>query len=149
MRFAVSEEADRCTGQPLAFGRCFSCFLSPRGNSGRMKYLPRHVTKLVRKPGILVSLLAGALWASSSASASTLSWNPAGPDGGDARSLAAAPGTPGHLFLGTTNSWIYESTDGAQTWHRLAHLASDDTLIVDHIVIDRSDPSLLFAAAWT
>jgi photosystem II stability/assembly factor-like uncharacterized protein len=80
--------------------------------------------------------------------AAVIPWNSVGPDGGDARSIAQSPGDPGHLYLGTTNSWIYESTDGARTWHRLARL-SDETLIIDHIVIDRSDPAVLFAAAWT
>jgi photosystem II stability/assembly factor-like uncharacterized protein len=76
-------------------------------------------------------------------------WNAVGPDGGDARSIAAVPGDPSHLYLGTTNSWIYESTDEGESWHRLAKLKSDDNLVVDHIVINQANSSVLYAAAWT
>ena len=34
-------------------------------------------------------------------------WNAVGPAGGDARAFGAVPGEPNHLYLGTTNSWIY------------------------------------------
>ena len=40
------------------------------------------------------------------------SWSIVGPAGGDARAFAAVPGQPDHLYLGTTNSWVYESSDG-------------------------------------
>jgi photosystem II stability/assembly factor-like uncharacterized protein len=76
-------------------------------------------------------------------------WNAVGPDGGDARSIAAVPDDPSHLYLGTTNSWIYESTDGAASWHRLAKLESDDNLVVDHVVVNQANSSVLYAAAWT
>ena len=49
-------------------------------------------------------------------------WVPVGPDGGDARSFAADPTDSRHLYLGTTNSWIYESLDEGGAWHRLAKL---------------------------
>ena len=75
-------------------------------------------------------------------------WNTIGPDGGDARSLEAVPGKPDHLYLGTTNSWIYESADGGATWRRLAKLDAGDDLVVDDIVVDGGNPSLIFAAAW-
>ena len=76
-------------------------------------------------------------------------WSAVGPDGGDARSIAAIPGDPAHLFLGTTNSWIYESSDGGVSWHRLAKLESADDLVIDHIVVDAANPAILYAAAWT
>src|ERR1700735_5844103 len=47
-------------------------------------------------------------------------WTVVGPAGGDARAFAAFPGQPKHLLLGTTNSWLYESTDDGGSWHRLA-----------------------------
>lgn len=75
-------------------------------------------------------------------------WIPVGPDGGDARVLAAVPGQPNHLYAGTTNSLIYESTDEGADWHRLAKLDSVDDLVVDHILVDPQDHSLLYAAAW-
>ena len=76
-------------------------------------------------------------------------WSAVGPEGGDARSFAAVSGEPNHLYLGTTTSWIYESEDGGANWHRLAKLDSDDTLVVDHIVVDEADSKIIFAAAWS
>jgi photosystem II stability/assembly factor-like uncharacterized protein len=76
-------------------------------------------------------------------------WSADGPDGGDARALAAVPGQPSHLYLGTTDSWIYESLDSGASWHRLSKLASPDNLILDHIVVDAANPSIVYAAAWT
>jgi photosystem II stability/assembly factor-like uncharacterized protein len=75
-------------------------------------------------------------------------WTTIGPAGGDARAFAAVPGQPRHLFLGATNSWLYESVDGGATWRRLSKLDSSDDLILDHIVVDRADPSTVFVAAW-
>ncbi len=75
-------------------------------------------------------------------------WSAIGPAGGDARALAAVPGHPQHLYLGTTNSWIYESMDGGASWHRLAKLDGTDDLILDHIVVDQADPATIYAAAW-
>src|ERR1700721_1140696 len=71
-----------------------------------------------------------------------------GPDGGDARSFAAVPGQPNHLYLGTTGSWIYESTDRGANWHRLAKLDSTDDMVLENLVVDESAPSTIYAAAW-
>jgi len=68
--------------------------------------------------------------------------------GGDARSLAAVPGDPHHLYMGTTNSWIYESVDGGTSWRRLSKLDPADDLVVDHIIVDPANPARVFAAAW-
>jgi photosystem II stability/assembly factor-like uncharacterized protein len=75
-------------------------------------------------------------------------WNAVGPVGGDARSFAAVPGQPQHLYLGTTNSWLYESTNGGSSWHRLAKLDQADDLILDHILVDPANPARIFVAAW-
>jgi photosystem II stability/assembly factor-like uncharacterized protein len=75
-------------------------------------------------------------------------WNAVGPAGGDARALAAVPGQPRHLYLGTTNSWLYESLDGGSSWHRLAKLDLLDDLILDQIVVDHANPATVFVAAW-
>jgi photosystem II stability/assembly factor-like uncharacterized protein len=83
--------------------------------------------------------------------ASTLlshAWVSVGPDGGDARSLAADPRNPKHLYLGTTSSWVYESQDGGNHWRRLAKLGNGDDLIVDNIFVDSSDPQTLVAGVW-
>ncbi|MGD0547834.1 MAG: transcriptional regulator, partial [Terracidiphilus sp.] len=75
-------------------------------------------------------------------------WGAIGPAGGDARAFAAVPGQPRHLYLGTTNSWLYESLDGGASWHRLAKLDTFDDLILDHIVVDRANPATVYVAAW-
>jgi photosystem II stability/assembly factor-like uncharacterized protein len=76
------------------------------------------------------------------------SWSVVGPDGGDARAFAEVPSQPNHLYLGTTNSWLYESTDGGASWHRLAKLDPADGFVLDSIVVDSSQPSTLFVGAW-
>jgi photosystem II stability/assembly factor-like uncharacterized protein len=80
-------------------------------------------------------------------SAQTL-WKAVGPDGGDARAFAAVPGHPDHLYLGTLNSWLYESLDEGTTWHRLARIGAVDGLVLDSILVDASDPSRIFVAGW-
>jgi photosystem II stability/assembly factor-like uncharacterized protein len=71
-----------------------------------------------------------------------------GPDGGDARAFASVPGEPRHLYLGTTNSWLYESLDEGATWHRLAKLDRGDGFVLDSIVVDSANPSTLYVGAW-
>jgi photosystem II stability/assembly factor-like uncharacterized protein len=80
--------------------------------------------------------------------AAQVSWTPVGPDGGDARALAAVPGQPRHLYLGTTNSLIYESTDEGASWRRLAKLDSGDDLVIDNILVDPANSAHLYAGAW-
>jgi photosystem II stability/assembly factor-like uncharacterized protein len=76
------------------------------------------------------------------------SWVPVGPDGGDARSFAGDPTDSKHIYLGTTNSWIYQTKDGGATWQRLAKLSKKDDLILDNVVVDESDPKTLYVGAW-
>lgn len=76
------------------------------------------------------------------------SWTAAGPDGGDARAIAAVPGDPNHLYLGTTASWLYESRDSGAKWHRLAKMPGQGQLVLDHIVIDPDAPATIYVAAW-
>jgi len=68
--------------------------------------------------------------------------------GGDARAFAAVPGEPHHLYLGATNSWLYESVDGGASWHRLSKLDASDDLVLDHIIVDAANPATVFVAAW-
>ncbi len=75
-------------------------------------------------------------------------WKAIGPAGGDARAFAAVPGQPQHLYLGATNSWLYESVDGGASWHRLSKLDSSDDLVLDHIVVDPANPAIVYVAAW-
>jgi photosystem II stability/assembly factor-like uncharacterized protein len=75
-------------------------------------------------------------------------WTAVGPAGGDARAFAPVSGQPGHLYLGTTNSWVYESLDQGGTWHRLARLDPEEDLVVDSIVVDSAHSSVIFAGGW-
>ncbi|HEX3986971.1 MAG TPA: transcriptional regulator [Acidobacteriaceae bacterium] len=50
--------------------------------------------------------------------------------------------------MGTPDSWIYVSNDGGSSWSRLAHLGQQDNLVVDSLVVDRSDPRTLYAGVW-
>jgi photosystem II stability/assembly factor-like uncharacterized protein len=76
------------------------------------------------------------------------SWTAVGPAGGDARALTAVPGQPSHLYLGTTNSWLYESKDEGASWRRLAKLDPADGFVLDSIVVDSADTSTLYVGAW-
>jgi len=78
-------------------------------------------------------------------------WHSIGPYGGDARSFAAVPGEPQHIYLGDIDNWIFESRDGGATWTRLSRVGAADDLsdfIVDSIVVDESDHNTLFAGVW-
>jgi photosystem II stability/assembly factor-like uncharacterized protein len=77
-----------------------------------------------------------------------VNWLPFGPDGGDARSFAADPHDPSHLYLGTVTGWIYESRDGGGEWKRLASVGKRDDLALDSIVVDASNPKHLLVGAW-
>jgi photosystem II stability/assembly factor-like uncharacterized protein len=82
------------------------------------------------------------------ADARAVTWFPFGPDGGDARSFAADPTDHLHLYLGTANGWIYQSRDGGKKWTRLASIGRRDDLVIDHILVDPTDPKHLVAGAW-
>jgi photosystem II stability/assembly factor-like uncharacterized protein len=102
-----------------------------------------------RRPSRLVSgsfLLAAALLAPVLSAQSK--WSAVGPDGGDARSFAAAPSQPSHIYLGTTHGWIFESFDKGATWHRLALLDPTEDLVIDNILVDSTNPERIWASGW-
>jgi photosystem II stability/assembly factor-like uncharacterized protein len=101
-----------------------------------------------RQAGKLASIFCLLFFACAFKLAAEAPWSPVGPAGGDARSFAAVPGQPDHLYVGTTNSWIYESTDGGASWQRLAKLDTTEDLVLDHIVVDSSNPTAVYVAAW-
>jgi photosystem II stability/assembly factor-like uncharacterized protein len=76
-------------------------------------------------------------------------WLSIGPDGGDARSLAYDPTDVTHVYLGTTNGWIYQSMDAGAHWSRLARIGSTgEDLVVDNLLVDEADPHTLYAGVW-
>ena len=102
----------------------------------------------LRRPSRLASaafLLAAALLASHLCA--DAKWSAVGPDGGDARSFAAVPRQPSHIYLGTTHGWIFESFDKGATWHRLALLEPTEDLVVDNIMVDSANPERIWARA--
>ncbi|HTX42110.1 MAG TPA: hypothetical protein VMD25_09815 [Acidobacteriaceae bacterium] len=94
-----------------------------------------------------LAVLAPGLYAQASPT-SQAAWAAIGPDGGDARRFAFDSHDPRHIYLGTTDSWIYQSADGGSSWSRLARLSTQDNLVVDSLVVDRSNPRTLFAGVW-
>lgn len=95
-----------------------------------------------------LGLAASAILYSIQASAATPQWVSVGPEGGDARSFASDPADPSHIYMGTTMSWIYQSTDGGASWKRLARLGKVDDLVVDNMVIDAADRKTIYAGVW-
>lgn len=77
-----------------------------------------------------------------------VNWFPLGPYGGDARCFAADPGNSRHLYLGTANGWIYESTNDGDSWVRLSQIDNRNDLIIDHILTDARHPRRLVVGAW-
>jgi len=75
-------------------------------------------------------------------------WFPFGPDGGDARSFAPDPHDHDHLYLGTTNGWIYDSHNGGKSWERLARVGHRDDLVLDSIIVDPVDSRHIIAGTW-
>jgi len=76
-------------------------------------------------------------------------WQPIGPFGGDARSLAADPHNFSHLFAGTSNSQIYSTTDGGKHWVRLSEIAPREDLVIGRLLIHPRDSNVLYAGAYT
>jgi len=116
-------------------------------NPGKLRFPVSAASAL----GVVVVLLAGLLGAAGAhaqGATATSRWTSGGPDGGDARALAAVPAEPEHLYLGSTTSWLYESQDEGASWHRLAKLDNTNRLILDNILVDANDPKIIFVAAW-
>jgi photosystem II stability/assembly factor-like uncharacterized protein len=75
-------------------------------------------------------------------------WLPVGPDGGTVRSLTFDPKNPDRIFLGTSAGSLYVSTDNGTSWSRFARLGGSAEMVLDHMVIDPTDPRNMFVAAW-
>jgi photosystem II stability/assembly factor-like uncharacterized protein len=75
-----------------------------------------------------------------------MTWNVAGPSGGDVRALVVDPNDPQHLFFGTLDGQIYTSTDGGQQW-RMLYNFNRPKLFLDNIIVDPRDSRTLYVAA--
>ena len=87
------------------------------------------------------------LWAFSSFAAEQ-PWQPVGPDGGNVRSLAIDPKDPDRIFLGTSAGNLYLSIDKGASWSRFARPGGTAEMVLDHIVIDPTEPRNMLVAAW-
>ncbi len=108
----------------------------------------RRLALLALLSAVSVPLLALPPQAATNANPVSNAWVPVGPDGGDGRSFAADPTDSKHIYLGTTNSWLYQSRDGGSSWSRLAKLSSKDDLMLDNIVVDEADPKTIYVGAF-
>ena len=113
-----------------------------------MKWLPMRVD-LLSSPMFLAQAMVAVLLLPGLQSLEGQSlWSAVGPDGGDARAFAAVPGQPDHLYLGTTDGWLFESMDKGASWRRLSKVDGSDALILDHIVVDAANAATVYVAAW-
>ncbi|WP_035349752.1 WD40/YVTN/BNR-like repeat-containing protein [Edaphobacter aggregans] len=96
----------------------------------------------------LLPLLIVLILSSTRSQAGTAEWQPFGPNGGDAREIAADPHDRTHLYLGTATGWIYESHNSGADWKRLARVGKRDDLVLDSIVLDQATPGRILVGAW-
>ena len=113
-----------------------------------MRYSLKFSNGLCRRALLAPALVAVLVFCSAAGLQGQAAWNAVGPAGGAARAFASVPSHPDHLYLGTTTGWIYQSLDGGVSWHHLARLGSSGDLIIDHIVVDASNPQTIYAAGW-
>lgn len=98
---------------------------------------------------LLRKLIFGSILLLAVTATAATAWRPIGPDGGDARSLAADPRNPDRILLGTSSSQLFVSTDGGYNWGRLARVGDGDHYVVDHIIFNPEHPDTIYAAAWS
>src|SRR5690348_8178330 len=102
---------------------------------------------------IYIGAAAGGAWKTTDGG---MTWNPIfenepNPSIG---AIAVAPSNPSIVWVGTgeannrqSASWgdgVYKSTDGGKTW---AHMGLDDTQVIGRVVIDPTNPDVVFIAA--
>lgn len=88
------------------------------------------------------------VWCCPAGGAAVAGWALSGPDGGNARRFAFSASNPDRIYVGTLDSWIYVSNDGGSSWTPLAKLGQQDDLVVDSLVVDRTDPKTVYAGVW-
>src|SRR5437773_2644236 len=99
-----------------------------------------------RTQAALVSALA--LCALAPLGAAAESWSPAGPWGGDVRSLAADSRYPQAVYLGTSSGLLYRSDDGGRQWRRCAPGFPARGMGLDDLAVDPGDPDIIYAGTW-
>lgn len=64
------------------------------------------------------------------------------------RSLTMDPTHPERVFLGTSAGRLYLSEDSGSSWTRLSQLGGASEMVLDHIIVDPSNPYIIYIAAW-
>ena len=102
---------------------------------------------------IYLGAAAGGLWKSTD---SGMTWTPLFDDQPNPSigAVAVAPSNPSIVWVGTgeannrqSASWgdgVYKSTDGGETW---SHMGLDDTQAIGRVVIDPTNPDIVYVAA--
>ena len=96
------------------------------------------------RPG--AALVVAVLGLSAPGDVAAESWSPAGPTGGDVRSLAADPRDPRVVYLGTAHGLLYRSEDEGRTWRRPAPGFPTRAMSLDDLVVDPA--GTLYAGFW-
>jgi photosystem II stability/assembly factor-like uncharacterized protein len=81
------------------------------------------------------------LWWATAASAG---WSAIGPSGGNIKSLAVDPETPGIVYAGTSGKGVYKSTDGGASWKAISS-ALPSSVDVTSLEIDPVTTATLYA----
>jgi photosystem II stability/assembly factor-like uncharacterized protein len=76
-------------------------------------------------------------------------WRAMGPAGGDVRSLAADPGDPRLVYLGTSDGHVFGSRDGGEHWALLGRVGNRTDTVVMAVLADSRTSKTLYAATWT
>ena len=100
-----------------------------------------------RSPIILGILLGVVLLLAISANAQT--WRQFGPPGGDVQSLAAVPGDPRNLYLGTSDGHVFGSHDGGDHWELLGRIGEHHDDVIMSMVVDLRSEKTIYATSWT
>ncbi len=72
-------------------------------------------------------------------------WHVLGPAGGDVRAVVVDPKDENRLYISTMDGQIHTSADGGASWRLLVNL-NQPQLILDDLLVDRSDSNRIYAA---
>lgn len=72
-------------------------------------------------------------------------WEVVGPSGGDVRSVAIDPKDKDRLYISTLDGQIHTSADAGKSWRLLVNL-NEPLLIIDNLLVDRSDSKRIYAS---
>gem|GEM_PF-479580 len=99
------------------------------------------------RAGVVVFLLLGMLYTlAPPSSAQQPTWQPIGPPGGNAISLALSP--QNSVYLGTADGHIFYSADEGAHWTLRGRVGARQDAVVQRLLVNRRDENDLLAAVW-